>query len=132
MHICYPTLTLHTPHHTPSRALSAMDKNGDKTLTREELKTGLASYGIQLNTRQTDDIFHFFEKNRDGVVGLLEFTTGVGWVLNKRRRGVVGGAYRTLCQVGVRIRQNTSFYLHSLDQIWTFNLVYTYADWSFC
>jgi hypothetical protein len=24
------------------------------------------------------------------------------------------------------------FFLYSLDQIWTFNLVYIYADWSFC
>jgi hypothetical protein len=24
------------------------------------------------------------------------------------------------------------FYLYYLDQIWTFNLVYIYADWSFC
>jgi hypothetical protein len=34
-------------------------------------------------------------------------------------------------QVGVRITLKTSFYLYSLDKIWTFNLVYIYADWSF-
>ena len=40
-----------------------MDDNGDKKLSKDELKYGLADYGIELNSREIDDIFSYFGKN---------------------------------------------------------------------
>ena len=39
-----------------------MDNNGDKKLTKEEIKFGLQDYGIELNIRELDEIFLHFGK----------------------------------------------------------------------
>jgi Ca2+-binding EF-hand superfamily protein len=43
-----------------ARSLAVMDNNGDKRLTKEELKYGLQNYGLDLNTRELDDLFTIF------------------------------------------------------------------------
>jgi hypothetical protein len=40
--------------------LAIMDNNGDKRLTKDELKYGLQDYGIELNIREMDEIFNYF------------------------------------------------------------------------
>lgn len=40
--------------------LAVMDDNGDKRLTKDELKYGLQDYGIELNIREMDEIFNYF------------------------------------------------------------------------
>ena len=45
------------------RVLTTMDTSGDKRLDKEELKYGLANYGIELNIRELDDIFNYFGNN---------------------------------------------------------------------
>lgn len=44
------------------RTISIMDDNGDKKLSKEEFKYGLADYGIELNSREVDDVFSYFGK----------------------------------------------------------------------
>ena len=43
-----------------SSTLAIMDDNGDKRLTKDELKYGLQDYGIDLNIREMDEIFNYF------------------------------------------------------------------------
>jgi hypothetical protein len=47
---------------SPDRTLAIMDNNGDKKLTKEEIKYGLQDYGIELNIRELDEIFLHFGK----------------------------------------------------------------------
>ena len=44
------------------RTLAIMDDNGNKRLDKEEVKTGLRDYGIELNVRELDELFHYFGK----------------------------------------------------------------------
>jgi len=46
------------------RTIAIMDANGDKRLSKEELKNGLADYGIELNSREVDDVFTYFDRDR--------------------------------------------------------------------
>ena len=46
------------------RTIAIMDANGDKRLSKEELKYGLADYGIDLNVRELDDVFTYFDRDR--------------------------------------------------------------------
>jgi hypothetical protein len=46
------------------RTIAIMDTNGDKRLSKEELKNGLADYGIELNSREVDDVFTYFDRDR--------------------------------------------------------------------
>ena len=39
-----------------------MDQNGDKRLDRNEMKYGLQDYGIELNNRELDDLFTYFDR----------------------------------------------------------------------
>lgn len=48
---------------TVFRALSIMDDNGDKKLTRDELKSGMADYGVELNMREVEELFNYFGKH---------------------------------------------------------------------
>ena len=56
---------------TTFRVLTMMDTSGDKRLDKEELKYGLANYGIELNIRELDDIFNYFGKIFWDILRLL-------------------------------------------------------------
>ena len=59
------------------RTLAIMDDNGDKRLTKEEMKTGLADYGIELNIRELDEIYGYFDRDKNGFVDVDEFLIGI-------------------------------------------------------
>ena len=59
--------------HAMSRVLKIMDDNGNKVLSREELKYGLRDYGIDLSNKQLDAVMSYFDRNGDGTVDIDEF-----------------------------------------------------------
>jgi hypothetical protein len=62
----------------------------------------------------------------------MAFFEKVKRALQRGVSGIKAREKRQTALVGVRITQYMYFCLYFLDQIWTFNLVYIYADWSFC
>lgn len=81
-------------HHIYSfRSLAVMDTNGDKRLTKEELKYGLQDYGLDLNTRELDDIFTIFDRDHDGFINLTELLVAVKGDINPRRMALVHQAF---------------------------------------
>ncbi len=78
------------------RTLAIMDDNGDKRLTKEELKYGLRDYGIDLNMREIDEVFLQFDKNKDGFIDTTEFFVAIRGDLNPRRKALVKLAFDIL------------------------------------
>ena len=78
------------------RTLSIMDDNGDKRLSKDELKYGLRDYGIDLNLRELDEIFLAFDRDRNGFIDVTEFLVGVRGELNDRRKEMIGLAFNIL------------------------------------
>merc|ERR1711916_161679 len=76
------------------------DDNGDKRLTKEELKYGLADYGIDLNIRELDEVFPAFDRDRNGFVDITEFLVGIRGELNERRKKMIHLAFDILDKDG--------------------------------
>lgn len=77
-----------------------MDDNGDKKLSKEELKTGLADYGITLNLREIDDIFTTFDRDRSGFIDVDEFLILCKGDLSDRRKKIIRLAFDCLDKDG--------------------------------
>ena len=73
-----------------------MDDNGDKRISKEELKTGLQDYGISLNLREIDDVFTWFDRDRNGFIDVTEFLVACKGDLNERRKKCVKMAFDSL------------------------------------
>ena len=78
------------------RTISIMDDNGDKRLSKEELKTGLQDYGIILNIRELDDIFTAFDRDRNGFIDVDEFLIACKGDLSERRKRCIRMAFDCL------------------------------------
>eukprot|EP00605_Chrysophyceae_sp_TOSAG23-4_P001099 GSChrysophyteH1.ASY1.ANO1.1205.1 assembled CDS len=78
------------------RTLMIMDDSGDKKLDKNELKYGLRDYGIELNIRELDEIFSYFDRDRNGVIDITEFLVGVRGDLNDRRKKCIRMAFDIL------------------------------------
>src|SRR3546814_5438206 len=79
-----------------SSDVCSSDLSGDNRLSKEELKYGLADYGIQLNLNELEAAFSYFDRNRDGHIDLNEFMRGVRGEMNPRRRQLVLQAFDIL------------------------------------
>ena len=82
------------------RTLMIMDDNGDKRLTKDELKYGLADYGMDLNIRELDEVFLAFDRDRNGFVDITEFLVGIRGELNERRKKMIRLAFDILDKDG--------------------------------
>lgn len=80
----------------PVRILKIMDDSGDNKLSKEELKYGLADYGMQLNLLELDGVFSYFDRNRDGHIDISEFLRGIRGDMNSRRKQLVLQAFDIL------------------------------------
>ena len=78
------------------RVIQIMDDDGNKKLSKEELKTGLKDYGIELTLRELDDIFSLFDRDHDGTIDVTEFLVAVKGPLNERRKKLVKMAFDIL------------------------------------
>lgn len=73
-----------------------MDNNGDKTLSKEEFKYGLQDYGLELNIREIDEIFRYFDRDHSGTISIDEFLIGLKGDMNLRRKQIVRMAFDIL------------------------------------
>ena len=78
------------------KTLMIMDDNGDKKLSKEELRYGLRDYGVDLNLRELEDIFSHFDRDKNGFVDVDEFLIGIRGELNARRKAMVKMAFDIL------------------------------------
>jgi Ca2+-binding EF-hand superfamily protein len=73
-----------------------MDNNGDKKLSKEELKYGMRDYGIELSPNELEQIFLYFDKNGDGSIDVSEFLVAIRGEMNDRRKKCVRMAFNIL------------------------------------
>eukprot|EP00606_Chrysophyceae_sp_TOSAG23-5_P000814 GSChrysophyteH2.ASY1.ANO1.1620.1 assembled CDS len=78
------------------RTLLIMDDSGDKKLDKSELKYGLRDYGVDMNTRELDEIFCYFDRDGNGFIDITEFLVGIRGELNERRKKLIRMAFDIL------------------------------------
>jgi Ca2+-binding EF-hand superfamily protein len=79
-----------------SKFMAIMDENGDKKLTREEFKQGLRDYGIDITQTELEQVFLYFDRDRNGFIDFEEFLIGLKGNLNDRRKKFVRMAFNIL------------------------------------
>eukprot|EP01065_Artemidia_motanka_P043958 TRINITY_DN6186_c0_g3_i2.p1 TRINITY_DN6186_c0_g3~~TRINITY_DN6186_c0_g3_i2.p1 ORF type:complete len:563 (+),score=164.50 TRINITY_DN6186_c0_g3_i2:60-1691(+) len=78
------------------RTLRIMDDDGNRKLSRRELKDGMQTYGVHLTVGEMDNVFQAFDRNGDGVITITEFLRTLRGAMNARRRDLVLMAYERL------------------------------------
>ena len=56
-----------------TRLFRTFDDNGSRSLDREELKNGLADYGLSMSAADVDELFRYFDKDNSGSINFDEF-----------------------------------------------------------
>ncbi|GMI15003.1 hypothetical protein TrVE_jg10976 [Triparma verrucosa] len=83
-----------------ARVMAMMDDDGSKTLTKQELKNGLADWGLPLNIMEVDALFTFFDRDRSGTVSFDEFLKGLRGPMSERRKKLVNLAFDVVDKTG--------------------------------
>jgi calcyphosin len=83
-----------------AKLLQIMDDNGDKRLTKDELRYGLRDYGIDLNASELDQVFAVMDRDKNGFVDITEFLVAIKGDMNSRRKSVVRLAFNSLDKDG--------------------------------
>ncbi|GAB9477105.1 Calcyphosin-like protein, partial [Globisporangium polare] len=78
------------------RCLKLIDTNGDKRLSKDELKLGLRKFGVDVNFHELDYLFTHFDADRSGCIAMDEFLVGMRGEVNARRLGFVHMAFELL------------------------------------
>ena len=73
------------------RALDSFD--GNKKIDREEFLIGLRENGVELTRPESEILFDFFDKDRDGSVNFDEFLVGIRGKPNNRRQAMIDKAF---------------------------------------
>lgn len=79
-----------------SKLLSIMDDNGDKRLSKEELRYGLRDYGVDLTPTEMEQVFLFFDRDGNGFIDCTEFLVGLRGDLSQRRKKFIRLAFDIL------------------------------------
>lgn len=77
-------------------AFRDMDRNTDGSLSREELRDGLAAKGVNLSGSELTYLVRAFDKNRDGRVSVEEFTSELINSIPKRRLQLIDDVYQVM------------------------------------
>jgi Ca2+-binding EF-hand superfamily protein len=83
-----------------SKVMNMMDDDGSKTLTKMELKNGLADWGLPLNLMEIDSLFTFFDRDGSGTISFDEFLKGLRGPMSERRRKLVDMAFDVVDKTG--------------------------------
>ena len=73
-----------------------MDDNGDKRISKDELKYGLRDYGLELTPVELDHVFLYFDRDRSGAIDMTEFLVGLRGPMNARRVKMIQLAFNVL------------------------------------
>ena len=60
-----------------ARLMKIMDDDGSHTLSRNELKSGLRDYGIDLSPTELEQVFLYFDRDASGTIDIDEFLRGL-------------------------------------------------------
>eukprot|EP01059_Diplonema_ambulator_P037188 TRINITY_DN969_c0_g1_i1.p1 TRINITY_DN969_c0_g1~~TRINITY_DN969_c0_g1_i1.p1 ORF type:complete len:544 (+),score=164.34 TRINITY_DN969_c0_g1_i1:44-1675(+) len=82
------------------RSLRIMDDDGNRKLSRRELKDGMATYGVQMTPAELDAAFEEFDRDGDGAISITEFLVAIRGYMNDRRQNIVHEAYTRLDKNG--------------------------------
>jgi Ca2+-binding EF-hand superfamily protein len=82
--------------HGLARSLRLMDTDGDRRLSKDELKTGLRKFGVDINFHEVDCLFAFFDTDESGCISCDEFITGMRGEMSERRLSLVRQAFGLL------------------------------------
>eukprot|EP00753_Platysulcus_tardus_P007636 PLAT15325.1.p2 GENE.PLAT15325.1~~PLAT15325.1.p2 ORF type:complete len:357 (+),score=205.89 PLAT15325.1:145-1215(+) len=85
---------------TLGRILRTMDDSGDHALDKEELRTGLADYGLRLTPKELDKVFKLFDRDGGGKISFDELLVAIRGKLSPRRRRLVQKAFSQLDRAG--------------------------------
>ena len=83
-----------------TKLMTIMDDNGDKKLSKDELKYGLRDYGIDLNPTELEQVFYYFDRDHNGTIDINEFLVGIRGDMNSRRKKMVRMAFNILDKDG--------------------------------
>eukprot|EP01041_Mallomonas_annulata_P005047 gene5047-10112_t len=78
------------------RLMKIMDDNGDKRLSKDELRYGLRDYGIDVSPLQLEQLMLYFDRDRSGFVDFNEFLVGMRGPMNSHRKSVIREAFHKL------------------------------------
>jgi calcyphosin len=83
------------------RTLRILDTNGDKRLSKDELKLGLRKVGVEINFHELDQLFTCLDADRSGCVDMDEFLVAMrggdeALTKNSRRLALVHKAFDLL------------------------------------
>lgn len=82
--------------HGLARSLRLMDTDGDRRLSKDELKSGLRKFGVDINFHEVDCLFAFFDTDESGCISCDEFITGMRGEMSERRLSLVRLAFGLL------------------------------------
>lgn len=82
--------------HALARRFKQTDVDENRQLDKMELKEWLRRFGLDISSRELDDMFTFFDKDRSGGVTLEELISGLRGKLSRRRMDMVHKAFDTL------------------------------------
>lgn len=72
------------------------DNNGDKKISKLELKYGLEDYGVPLNNQELEQVMIFFDRDKSGAIDFDELLRGLRGEMNQRRLDLVDMAFKAL------------------------------------
>jgi len=80
--------------------LAIFDDNGDKRISKMELKYGMEGYGVPLNAQELDQVFVYFDRDKSDFIDFDELLRALRGEMNDRRKGLVDLAFKQVDRNG--------------------------------
>lgn len=76
--------------------LKRFDRDGNRQLSKDELRDGLAGWGLRTTPFEMDTLMRHFDRDKSGQITVDEFVKGIRTELSPKRRDLVLQAHRQL------------------------------------